>query len=265
MMPSYINVFGFQFHLYYMGYLLAFPLCALFNGLYYRRFYRLGNMKVVLLSMLGLNLTYAALLLSQFYASGQFVHGMNWVRVVGFVPILWLPLAWVSKTNGKMLLDFLTPSLGINNMIIHTFCIFGGCCYGYPIANYPQWMQWMGIYNNTFHTYLFPTQILESLTYGLLAAIVVLWAHHRKFKTDGLAFPVYSILFGVARFLWEFMRDNDKIAGPLSEFSFWCIAWVVEGVVWIAIAKAYRHRHPVEPAPIEPADLPEDAVAQQGA
>ena len=258
MFPTSFHLFGIEFHLYYAGYFLAFPFCVLFNGLYYRRHYRLGNMKVILLSMLGINMTYALLLLSQFYAQGEFVHGMNWVRVVGFVPILWLPLAWVSKTNGRMLLDFLTPSLGINNMIIHTFCVFGGCCYGYPIVNYPQWMQWMGLYNNTLQTYLFPTQILESLTYGILALIVVLWARHRKFDTKGYSFPFYCILFGVARFLWEFMRDNRKIAGPLSEFSFWCIAWIVEGVVWLILAKLWNDRHPVEPAPIEPADLEEE-------
>ena len=254
MFQTSITVFGRELSLYYLGYLLAFPICVLFNGLYYRKKYKLGNIKVVLYSMLGLNMTYLGLLVSVALLKNTFVHGMNWVRVVGFVPLLWLPLALISKVKASKLLDFLTPSLGLNNMIIHTFCVFGGCCYGYPIENYPSWMQWMGIYNNQAGMYLFPTQILESLTYGIIGLIVVLWARHKKFETQGLAFPIYAILFGIGRFLWELMRYNEKIVGPLSEFNFWCIAWIVEGVVWIAIVKAWLRAHPKEAPAIEPPD-----------
>ena len=262
MMPSSINLFGYHFPLYYAGYFLAFPLCVLFNGLYYRRKYNLGNMKVVLVSMLGLNLTYVGLLLSVSILRNAVVHGMNWVRVIGFVPLLWLPLAWASKTKVKKLLDFLTPSLGINNMIIHTGCIFAGCCCGFPIESYPSWLQWMAIYNNQMKAYLFPTQLCESFTCGLLALVIVLWARKKHYRTDGLAFPLYLALFGTTRFIWEFFRDNPKIAGPLSEFSFWCIAWVVEGIVWIILAKIYRKRHPVQPDPIEPPDLEDEGEPQ---
>lgn len=254
MMPQYINLFGRNFSLYYLGYILAFPVCVLFNGLYYRKKYKLGNIRVVLYSMLGLNLTYVGLLISVSILQDRFIHGMNWVRVLGFVPLLWLPLAPLSRVKASKLLDFLTPSLGLNNMIIHTFCIFAGCCHGFPIENYPSWLQWMGIWNNPLGRYLFPTQILESITYGLIGLLVVIWASKRKYETHGMAFGVYVVLFGITRFFWEFFRDNEKVAGPLSEFSFWCIAWVVEGILWILLIKNHIKKHPKPVLAIEPPD-----------
>lgn len=210
-------------------------MCVVFNTVYYRKQYRMGNLKNVFLTMLTCNGIYIITMLVSWLVEKVSLHGMNWVRVVGFLPIFFFFLAKVSKSEYKNTLDFMTPSNSIGNMCAHVGCIFGGCCHGFPIENYPEWLRWMGIYNNETGSYLFPIQLVECFLYGAIAFGIVFWARSKHFKTNGKSFPLYLILFGSLRFCCEFGRDNVKIAGGLSEFSFWCIAWFVLGVTWLGL------------------------------
>ncbi len=254
MMPSTLHIFGIDFPLYYCGFLLAFPACTLFNALYYRKCYPVGNIKLVLLTMFGINMVYIFLLIFPYFTFGKYFHGFNWIRVIGFVPLLWGLLALISKTKVSVFLDFMVPTTGIANIFVHTGCIFGGCCYGFPITDYPQWLQWMGIYNNATQSYLFPIQLVENAIILVLIVFMVLWARSKRFKTGGRAFPLYMVLFCVTRFFCEYLRDNEKIVANLSEFSFWCILWTIEGVVWLIVL--HKRANKPQEIPQEPDDLP---------
>lgn len=255
MMPVDITIFNITIPLYYVGYILAFPACVAFNATYYRKCYALGNMKMIFITMFGLNMSYLTLLLLSAFLRGYVVHGFNWVRVIGFMPIMWIPAALLSKTKYRTLMDFSAPSAGISNLLAHIGCIFAGCCNGYPIEIYPSWMQWMGIYNNPQQRYLFPIQLVEVAIMLVILIMVVGWAKSKKFKTNGRTYPVYLILFAVTRFFCEFLRDNPKIVWRLSEFSFWCIGWVIVGIVWLKVLDVIDKKKAA--ATIEPADLDE--------
>ena len=256
MMPVNITIFNITIPLYYVGYILAFPACVVFNASYYRKCYALGNMKMIFITMFGLNMSYLSLLLLSAILRGHVVHGFNWVRVIGFMPIMWMPAALLSRTKYRTLMDFSTPSAGISNLLAHIGCIFAGCCNGYSIEIYPSWMQWMGIYNNSKSAYLFPIQLVEVAIMLAILIMIVCWAKSKKFQTNGRTYPVYLILFSVTRFFCEFLRDNTKVAGPLSEFSFWCIGWTVVGIIWLRILKVIDKKK--ADVAIEPADLEDD-------
>ena len=234
-MIEYLYLLGKPFPIYFLFYILAFPCCVIFNACFYARKYHVRNMYSIFFTMLFLNIAYAVLILGSYFLNNVALHGINFVRVVGLMPAFFAIIAKISKLEINRTLDILTPTSTISNMIAHLGCIFPGCCHGFPIENYPKWLQWMGIYNNELEIYTFPIQIIECIGYGLIAVIIVLWANHKHYQTEGKAFPIYLILFGVFRFCMEFLRDNEKIAGPLSEFSFWCIAWIIEGTIWLII------------------------------
>ena len=241
-MPIYINLFGLDFPIYSLFWFLGFPCCITFNAVYYRKKYRMGNLKNVFLTMLSINGAYGIIMILSWYLQRLSLHGINYVRIVGFFPLIYFITAKLSKSSFSNTLDFLTPATSIGNMVVHIGCIFPGCCHGYNISKYPTWLQWMGIYSNETGTYTFPIQLVECFFYGLIAVIIVIWARKKDFHTEGKSYPIYLVLFGVIRFCLEFLRDNEKIAGPLSEFSFWCIGWVVEGVTWLIVINLIKRK-----------------------
>ena len=54
-----------------------------------------------------------------------------------------------------------------------------------------------------------PTQIFESAASLAIAAVCLLWVHGRK-RYDGQVFVAFLALYAVARFLLEFLRDDDR-------------------------------------------------------
>ena len=234
-MPENVYISGNPFPIYFFFYLLSFPCCVIFSACFYCRKYHVNNMIGIFITMLCLNVAYLVLIIGNYIISNIALHGIHYVRILGLFPIFFAVVAKLSKLNVNRALDILAPTTTIGNMISHLGCIFPGCCYGYPIENYPESLHWMGIYSNALKTYTFPVQIIECLLYGLIAVIIIIWAHHKHYQTEGKAFPIYLILFGVFRFCMEFLRNNEKIAGPLSEFSFWCIGWIIMGSGWLLI------------------------------
>ncbi|MDO5388675.1 MAG: prolipoprotein diacylglyceryl transferase [Clostridia bacterium] len=101
---------------------------------------------------------------------------------------------------------------------IHTFgrigCFMAGCCYG---------IRYEGIFavafsENSFapaNVNLFPVQLLEAII--LLAISFILFICQKR-KKESIMLPLYFIMYGVSRFLIEFLR-YDEIRGKWLYFS----------------------------------------------
>ena len=61
------------------------------------------------------------------------------------------------------------------------------------------------LWSNPVH----PTQIYESAASLVIAAVCLLVVHPRK-RYDGQVFVAFLALYAVARFLLEFLRDDDR-------------------------------------------------------
>lgn len=97
-------------------------------------------------------------------------------------------------------------------------CLAAGCCHGMVCAQ-PQW------YTMTFYTlytdgsavpfYAVPVQLYEALFLFALAA-VLLW---RVIKNKHYNLPIYTIAYGVWRFLAEYLRADSRGQGVVSFLS----------------------------------------------
>ncbi len=106
--------------------------------------------------------------------------------------------------------DAFAPGLAMGHAIGRVGCFAAGCCYGKethhfwgvtftnPIANLNS--------NTPLNVPLEPTQLFESAV-ELANFFILMWLFRRK-KFDGQVFAAYLILYGVARYFLEFIRDD---------------------------------------------------------
>ncbi len=231
--------------LYYWGYILAFAADFLFSILWYRKKYGFSKLKAFLATALVIPFGYGLIILMGLISGGGALNGVNWVRAVLFIPpAVWL-ICLILKTNFAKTIDFLTPVACINHGVSHYFCVFQGCCYGYP-ANGT-----FSVWNQEQNARLFPIQLIEAPSILLVCVFIVLYAKKKNYDTHGKAYPIHMVLFGLTRFVYEFFRDNTAVRWQLSEFQYYCIAEFAVGVIGLVLInyvvknQKFRDKHPL--------------------
>lgn len=155
--------------------------------------------------------------------------GNNIVRVFVYVPLIGLPVAKWLKMEKYRALSLLSFAPLLVHGVSHFGCIFFGCCQGYPCS-------W-GVYNPFYQDIRFPTQPIEALTAVAIVFYLFYRAKKRNYIPDGFEYPVMLVLFGSTRFLFEFLRDNEKMFWGISNLAIHALFMFVVGVIWIVIAK----------------------------
>lgn len=106
--------------------------------------------------------------------------------------------------------DAFAPGLALGHAIGRVGCFAAGCCYGKPTTHF-----WGVTFTNPLANALVgtplgvplePTQLFESAV-ELANFFILMWMFKRK-KFDGQVFAAYVILYGVARYFLEFIRDD---------------------------------------------------------
>ena len=118
--------------------------------------------------------------------------------------------------------DAFAPGLALGHAIGRIGCFAAGCCYGKPTHAF-----WGVTFTNSLaHAWtgtplnvaLEPTQLFESAV-ELANFFLLTWMLKRK-KFDGQVFGAYLMLYGVARYFLEFLRDDPgrgEVFGGLLE------------------------------------------------
>jgi phosphatidylglycerol:prolipoprotein diacylglycerol transferase len=109
--------------------------------------------------------------------------------------------------------DLVITFLPLGQAIGRVGCFLNGCCYGKPTESifgikFPEY----SFAANAFgpDIYVYPTQIFSSI--ADLSVFFILLLRMKKKEYDGQAIVYYLFLYGVARFLLEFLRaDNPPI------------------------------------------------------
>lgn len=111
--------------------------------------------------------------------------------------------------------DSLVPELPLAHAFGRLGCFMAGCCYGIPwngkcAVIFPK--ESVGLSG----VKLFPVQLLCSVSN--LALFVILFIYSKKQREKGKVTGLYIILYGIGRFLIEFLRYDD-VRGHLLYFS----------------------------------------------
>jgi phosphatidylglycerol:prolipoprotein diacylglycerol transferase len=135
--------------------------------------------------------------------------------------------------------DAFVPGLALGHAIGRIGCFAAGCCYGKETHHF-----WGVVFTNPLahqitgtplNVPLEPTQLFESAV-ELANFFFLMWLLKRR-KFDGQVFAAFMIIYGVARFFLEFLRDDpgrgSVFGGAMTGTQLIAIGLVVAGgVIW---------------------------------
>lgn len=132
--------------------------------------------------------------------------------------------------------DLLCPSISLAQGFGRIGCFLAGCCYGRETESF------LGVVFPEgglapAGVKLLPTQLFSSAGDFLITAIL-LW-YYKKNKTAGNVGALYLLLYGVGRFLIEFLRADER--GGFGIFS--TSQWISFLIVGIALALFMKNKN----------------------
>ncbi len=135
----------------------------------------------------------------------------------------------IKKIDFATYVDLIIPSLSVAQGFGRIGCFLAGCCYGMETTGrlgvvFPEGsLAPAGIS-------LLPTQLFSSAGNFVIAGILIWYA--RKNRTKGNVGALYMLLYGIGRFLIEFLRNDSRGAvGQLSTSQFISLFIVVGGAL----------------------------------
>lgn len=176
---------------------------------------------------------------------------------------------WLTAEMNATLTDAL-PFIPIGIAIAHAFgrlgCFFAGCCYGKEVPWGLHCSSATDIHGirYTLDVNVMPTQLFEMSFLIVLAVAMAILYFKFKFNYN---FAVYSIGYGIWRFIIEFFRDDErgKFIGNVTPSQFWSIVMVLVGIGYIFAQYYYfskMMKHPErEPEPKEEISADESSNA----
>lgn len=244
-MPNDIHIGPITFHVYGLmiaiGYFLALQLCDVRAG-------KKGLNKDVVFDifigavvggLIGTRLVYYLVSIPEILKNPSilwdFSHGyVVYGGILGGI-LAGMLVCKIRKVRFLPYFDLVMPAVAMAQGFGRIGCWFAGCCYGKE-TDLP-----IGF---TYHTSqiapvgvkLMPTQILSSLGDFLIFAILILFA--KKQRKDGSVAGLYLVLYGIGRFLIEFLRNDHRgSVGPISTSQFISIPIVLFGVFFLVFKK----------------------------
>ena len=143
-----------------------------------------------------------------------------------FMPIFYLVYKLIKRLPFKVIFDIFTVSLIATLFFARINCLHAGCCIGKVING----------------SYRYPTREIELIFYVILLMFITPWIY--KGKSDGRAYPVYMISYGIFRFVIEFFRESPITEETFHISHYWSILSFVIGTSLLIylILKARRSK-----------------------
>ena len=148
----------------------------------------------------------------------------------------------VKKLNFLTYFDLMMPSIALAQGFGRIGCFLAGCCYGRETTSrfgvvFPEGgLAPAGVK-------LIPTQLISSA--GDFLIMIVLLLYYRKNKKDGTPGNVgflYMLLYGVGRFLVEFLRNDNRGGAWMFSTSQWISIVIVAGGIVLYLVNKKRHK-----------------------
>lgn len=229
-----LTLFGQNISLYYLFWFIG-AVTVLILGCQIGKQLEISFARCVIYIAGALFLGYVLLWGTSWVFGGGKMIGLNFIRIVIFMPVpVYLLTRLFGDSFGK-LMDLVAPLLAVFHGVTHLGCIFPGCCHGYP----SNW----GLYSNNAETVCFPIQPIEAVS-SILVGVVLLIMMRKQVQT-GRLYAWYLLLYGGTRFIWEFFRNNEKIWMGISELAVHAMAACIIGLtaLLILMVRDKRRRH----------------------
>lgn len=157
-----------------------------------------------------------------FVENGNF-GGRSFYGAIFLAPIAFFPVARILHESYTNILGLCAPAGCLTLALVKVQCLRDGCCNGYVM------------YMDENHFYVhFPSQIVEMITFLVIAAILFHMSHREKNREK--IFAWFLILYGGTRFVLDFLRENRSLyALGLSAGSFWSMIAFGVGLAWLLI------------------------------
>lgn len=226
-----ISLFGTSISLYYLFWFIG-AVTVLILGCFLGKKYNFTPARSLLYISGAIVLGYLLLWATSWVFGGGRMNGLNFIRIVIFMPVpVWI-LTSLFKDSFWDLADLVAPLLAIYHGVTHIGCIFAGCCQGYPAA-------W-GLFSNTVGAVCFPIQPIEAVSSIVVGIILIYMSQNERWQ--GLLYPWYLLLYGATRFIWEFFRDNEKIWFGISGLAFHALAAAIIGLAALLVIAFFKKR-----------------------
>lgn len=152
------------------------------------------------------------------------------MRVYG--PIFVLPIlayfaAKLTKRDPALVVDVMTVIVMIGVGMVRVNCLIAGCCKGVLIT--------------AEGTARWPLVELEMLLYIVLS--IYFWNRIYKRQTKGLAFPVFILIYGIFRFIIEWVRE--EYTGEIWIFHMahiWSLVAIIGSAITIYLIKKHMKK-----------------------
>ena len=138
--------------------------------------------------------------------------------------------------------DIVMPEVALAQAFGRIGCFLAGCCYGRETTSrfgvvFPEGgLAPAGVK-------LIPTQLISSA--GDFLIMIVLLLYYRKNKKDGTPGNVgflYMLLYGVGRFLVEFLRNDNRGGAWMFSTSQWISMLILAGGIVLYLVNKKRHK-----------------------
>lgn len=154
--------------------------------------------------------------------------GLTFYGGIGGALLLVVIYTMVKKQSLPTLLDVFTPPIALGYAIARVGCFLNGCCYGRvsPFSFWPLAVEFPHLSGMRY-----PTQNYSSF-YSLIILYLLLRMEPKK-SFAGELFLDYLWLYGIARFLVEYLRDEPFVIGGILTIGQFACLWIIGGALFL--------------------------------
>lgn len=165
--------------------------------------------------------------------------GLTFYGGIGGALLLVVVYTVVKKQSLPLLLDVFTPPIALGYAIARVGCFLNGCCYG-RVSPFSSWP--LAVHFPHLSGMRYPTQNYSSL-YSLVILYLLLRMERKK-SFEGELFLDYLWLYGISRFLVEYLRDEPFVVGGIFTIGQFACLWIIIGALSLrAIIKSRGQNH----------------------
>ena len=177
--------------------------------------------------------------LYDFIKTGVFVwRGLTFMGGLVSGAVCFILIALLSRKKkiiGSLLAicEIAIPCLVLAHAFGRVGCFLSGCCHGVDSE--------FGLYFPVLNRTVIPTQLYEFIFLFILSAVLFYFTFSRKIT--GFNLSIYSLCYGIFRFVIEFFRGDERGAfiSGISPSQFWSILLIITGVALIILRKLKPH------------------------